>query len=65
MNTIYDVQQILKRFSIFIYTGSRLGDIELMQLEINELYKLGCLDMEEYKMAILILRKEANKLSDE
>jgi uncharacterized protein YqgQ len=65
MKTIYDVQQILKRFGTFIYTGDRLADMELMQIEINELYKAGCIDIEEYQLAILLLRKEVNRLHTE
>ena len=30
MKTLYDVQQLLKRFGIFVYVGKRLWDIELM-----------------------------------
>lgn len=55
---MYDVQQILKRFGIYIYTGDRLGDLELMTLEINELYKVGFIELKEYQMARLLLRKE-------
>lgn len=62
MKTIYDVQQILKRFGIYIYTGDRLGDLELMTLEIKELHGLGFIQLDEYQMAILLLRKEANQL---
>jgi uncharacterized protein YqgQ len=65
MKTFYDVQQILKRFGTFIYTGNRLGDIELMRSEISELFKSGMLDAEEYKLSILILRQEENKLNSE
>lgn len=62
MKTIYDVQQILKRFGIYIYTGDRLGDLELMKFEINELYKAGFVQVNEYQMARLLLRKEIRKL---
>ncbi|WP_047979916.1 YqgQ family protein [Ornithinibacillus contaminans] len=63
MKTVYDVQQVLKRFGTFIYTGNRLGDLELMQLEIQELYKIGVLDAEEFKLALLVLRQEMAKLN--
>jgi uncharacterized protein YqgQ len=62
MVTIYDVQQILKRFGTFIYTGDRLGDIELMTFEITELYQSGFLHVDEYQKSILLLRKEARQL---
>lgn len=61
MKTIYDVQQILKRFGIFIYTGDRIGDLELMIFEINELYEAGFIESYEYQMSRLLLRKEINR----
>jgi uncharacterized protein YqgQ len=63
MNTVYDVQQILKRFGTFIYTGNRRGDMELMLDEIRELFKAGLIDVEEYRTSILILRQEINRLN--
>ena len=33
MKTLYDVQQLLKNFGIFVYVGKRMWDIELMALE--------------------------------
>lgn len=58
MNTIYDIQQLLKRFGIFIYTGNRLADLELMEEEIHELYRMKMIEAQDYKIALLILRKE-------
>ncbi|WP_047984134.1 YqgQ family protein [Ornithinibacillus californiensis] len=63
MKTVYDVQQVLKKFGTFIYTGNRLTDLELMLDEIKEMYKFGLIDVEEYRLAILILRQEMNKLN--
>jgi uncharacterized protein YqgQ len=63
LKTVYDVQQVLKRFGTFIYTGNRLTDLELMQDEIKEMYKFGLIDVEEYRLAILILRQEMTKLN--
>ena len=38
MKTLFDVQQLLKRFGIFVYIGKRLYDIEVMKLELEKLY---------------------------
>ena len=37
MKTVYDVRQLLKRFSIFIYTGNRIADLDLMEDELKDL----------------------------
>lgn len=58
IHTVYDVQQLLKRFGIFIYTGNRLGDLELMEAEIHDLYQTKIISTADYQMARLILRKE-------
>ncbi|PGZ69932.1 cytosolic protein [Priestia megaterium] len=58
MNTLYDVQQLLKSFGIFIYVGDRIADLELMEAEVKELYQSNLIDVRDYQMAILLLRGE-------
>ena len=58
MKTLYDVQQLLKQFGIYVYIGKRLYDIEVMKLELEKLYENGLIDKEEYLIAELILRRE-------
>jgi len=58
MNTIYDVQQFLKRYGIFVYLGDRLADLEMMQSEIMELYKSNLIEKEDFQMALLLLRRD-------
>ncbi|MBD3108136.1 YqgQ family protein [Bacillus sp. AGMB 02131] len=58
MNTIYDVQQFLKRFGIFVYLGDRLADLEMMENEIKELYKSNLIEKEDFQMALLLLRRD-------
>ena len=61
MNTLYDVQQLLKSFGIIIYIGNRQADIELMETEIRELYQSKLIETQDYQMAILLLRQELQK----
>lgn len=58
MKTLYDVQQLLKQFGIYVYLGKRLFDIELMKLELARLYDNGLIEREQYLQAELILRRE-------
>ncbi|HGA4678596.1 TPA: YqgQ family protein [Streptococcus pyogenes] len=58
MKTLYDVQQLLKNFGIFVYLGKRLYDIEMMKIELQCLYDSGLLDKRDYLNAELILRRE-------
>ena len=39
MKTVYDVQQLLKKFGTIIYIGDRLADLELMEEELKQLYQ--------------------------
>ncbi|TGB04304.1 YqgQ family protein [Halobacillus salinus] len=64
MKTIYDIQQLLKKFGTFIYVGDRLADLELMEEEVRELYKSQCIVKEDYQMAILLLRGEIARMKD-
>lgn len=58
MKTLYDAQQLLKNFGIFVYLGKRLYDIEMMKIELQRLYDSGLLDKRDYLNAELILRRE-------
>lgn len=58
MKTLYDVQQLLKRFGIIVYMGKRLYDIEMMKIELERLYQAGLIDKRDYLDAELILRRE-------
>ena len=58
MKTLFDVQQLLNRFGIYIYIGKRLYDIEVMKLELEKLYENGLIDKTEYLEAELVLRHE-------
>jgi uncharacterized protein YqgQ len=59
MKTVYDVQQLLKKYGTIIYVGDRLADLELMEEEVKELYQAQLIDVKDYQMALLILRHEA------
>ena len=58
MQTLYDVQQLLKQFGIFVYIGSRKYDIEMMAIEVKNLYDAGLCDLQTYQKAKLILNRE-------
>ncbi|WP_251548056.1 YqgQ family protein [Limosilactobacillus caecicola] len=58
LRTLYDVQQLLKRFNIFVYVGKRIWDIELMALEVDNLYQAYVIDKDLYLQAKLVLKKE-------
>ena len=58
MKTLYDVQQLLKRFGIYVYVGKRLYDIEVMKIELEKLYENQLITKDDYLKAELILRRE-------
>ncbi len=64
MKTFFDVQQLLKRFGMIVYTGNRLGDLELMEEELQELYDMKMLEQERYLIAKMIIRNEISKERD-
>ncbi|OKL38109.1 YqgQ family protein [Domibacillus mangrovi] len=57
MRTIYDVQQLLKRYGVFVYIGNRVADLQLMEAELKELYQSQLVETQEYQMALLLLRQ--------
>ncbi len=58
MKNLYDVQQLLKKFGIFIYVGKRIWDIELMSIELKNLYDSRLIDERTYSSAWIVLRRE-------
>ncbi|MCS4488577.1 YqgQ family protein [Streptococcus sciuri] len=58
MKTLYDVQQLLKSFGIYVYVGKRLYDIEVMKIELEKLYENHLIAKDDYLKAELILRHE-------
>lgn len=58
MKTLYDVQQLLKRFGVFIYVGKRLWDIELMALELDHLRESDVIEEDVFARAKLVLERE-------
>ncbi|WP_437828662.1 YqgQ family protein [Niallia taxi] len=65
MKTIYDVQQFLKRFGTIIYVGDRLGDLELMKAELNDLSHTEIIEKQDFEMAVLLLNQEIQKLKEQ
>lgn len=61
MNSVYDVRQLLKRFGIYVYTKNRLADLEMMEEEVKELYRMQMIEAKEFQMALLVLRQEQTK----
>ena len=58
MKTLYDVQQLLKRFGVYVYVGKRTWDIELTALELDNLFKSGVIERDDYLKAKVVLRHE-------
>ncbi|MDR1521887.1 MAG: YqgQ family protein [Streptococcaceae bacterium] len=58
MKRLYDVQQLLKMYGIYVYLGKRIYDIELMEIELRNIYKAGLVDDQIFRAALLILRYE-------
>lgn len=58
LNSLYDIQLLLKKFGIIIYVGDRLADMELMEIELKELYDLQLIDQKQWLQSTLLLRKE-------
>lgn len=65
METIYDVQQLLKKFGILIYMKNRIYMLNLYGLEIAELYRLKLIDQSDYLKSVTIIKRELRILKEE
>ncbi|MES5940463.1 MULTISPECIES: YqgQ family protein [unclassified Bacillus cereus group] len=61
MVSIYDIQQLLKKFGTIIYTGDRIADLQLMQDELRELNQSQLIDPQDYQTALFLLKQEFQK----
>ncbi|KUP05977.1 cytoplasmic protein [Bacillus coahuilensis m2-6] len=61
MNSIYDVQQLLKKYGTIIYVGDRVSDLQLMEEEIKELNRSQLIEPRDFQMALLLLRQEIQR----
>jgi len=59
MRNVYDVQQLLKSYGIFVYTGDRKDDLLMMEMEVLDLYHSKFIDGETMKKAVMILRSKS------
>ncbi|MDG4655528.1 YqgQ family protein [Ectobacillus antri] len=64
MTSIYDIQQLLKRFGTIIYTGDRIADLELMEDELRELSQSQLIEKQTYEAALMVLRSEVQQLKE-
>ncbi|EUJ40288.1 YqgQ family protein [Brochothrix campestris] len=64
IKTVFDVQQLLKKFGAFIYVGNRKASLEMMATEIKELFDHQLIETNDYAAARLVLlgaiREEEN-----
>lgn len=58
MKTLYDVQQLLKKYGVLVHVGKRIWDIELMAIELDNINKSGLIDKHDYLVAKMILSRE-------
>lgn len=61
MKTLLDVMNLLKRFGVFVYTGDKQADLDLMEDELRDLYKSQMISPEEFSKSLLVLRSERKK----
>ncbi|WP_416149376.1 YqgQ family protein [Salipaludibacillus sp. HK11] len=54
----YEVLQFLKKYQTYIYTGDRQADLDLVEIELQELYQLGMIDADFFRDAKLAILKE-------
>lgn len=59
-----DVYALLKRFGMYIYTGDRLGDLQLIEDEVKTLFKSRLIEAGEYQSALLMIRAEERRLKE-
>lgn len=61
IETLYDVQQLLKQFGFIIYFKNEQDRLEMMEQEINNLYEYELITKDQYlKSKMIIKRRRMN-----
>jgi uncharacterized protein YqgQ len=60
IKSVMDVKDLLRHFGTIIYTGDQLGDYEMMEDEIRELYLEKMIDLEQFQGAMTVLKRAKN-----
>ena len=55
------INDILLRFGSYVYDKDMINRLELMKMEIQELYRNGLISNEEYLNCILIINKRMDE----
>ncbi|MCH4058154.1 YqgQ family protein [Lapidilactobacillus gannanensis] len=58
LHNYYDIEQLLKRFGIYVYLGKRLWDIEMTSAELQKLHQANLISDHLYARAKIVLRHE-------
>lgn len=61
INSLYDVQQLLKKFGFIIYFKDKVDMYEMMEQEIKSLYDYNLISKDEYLKCRLIISQRRSK----
>lgn len=56
-----DVRKFLSKFGLMIYTGDRIGDLDVMKEEVIELFQAKLIEKEDFAQLMNIITKEEKK----
>lgn len=60
--TYLELLNKIRQYQSFIYTGSKEADLDLIEEEVQELFRLGMVDHHFFKEARLTIMQERRKL---
>jgi uncharacterized protein YqgQ len=59
--TYFELIQHIRTYRGYIYTGDKEADLDLLEEEVQELYRLGLVDARFYRDAKLVIIKERSR----
>lgn len=57
-----DLRKLLRQYGLVVYTGDRIGDLDLMESELTDLNQAGLLEQQIYLQAKVLIRNERRKV---
>ncbi|EGK11637.1 YqgQ family protein [Kroppenstedtia eburnea] len=64
LRNMIDLRNLLRQYGQVIYTGDRMGDLDLMESELTDLHRAGLLERETFLQAKMLIQSEKRKIGE-
>ncbi|GGA54874.1 hypothetical protein GCM10007416_30100 [Kroppenstedtia guangzhouensis] len=64
LRNMVDLRNLLRQYGLMVYTGDRMGDLDLMESELDDLHRAGLLEREIFLQAKMLIHSEKRRMGN-